>query len=373
MKGLKYILIVVVGMAWAPTRAESNPEADPDYRYIVRKKIDTSLQQKKDSISDMMFENPPRIMDVPNKAEKKDSISDMMFENPPRIMDVPNKTERKDSISDMMFENPPLIMPVPVTNKENVIEAPEAQECNLPVVNRPDTVYVEAKPQSHEIEEFQRDIESVVFIPKGCWIFGLSVSYTQSSQDKYQFLILEGISGDTYSFKVSPMAMFTVKADLGLGARFAYARNLTKVANADIVLDAETDYSFDHLYRLSHNYYGTILMRNYFSIGKSKRFGFFNEVGLQLGGGQSKLTTGVGEDLTGTYEHNFSLNVGLTPGICIFLNNYSALEVNVGLLGFNYNKTKAVKDQIYVSNRNYQSANFRINLFSITFGATFYI
>lgn len=229
------------------------------------------------------------------------------------------------------------------------------------------------QPDSIHIEEFKRDIESVEFVPKGQWIFGLSVSYTQSSQDKYQFLILEGISGDTYSFKISPMVMFAVKTDLALGGRFSYSRSLTKVANADIVLDAETEYGFDHLYRLSHNYYGAALMRNYFSIGRSKRFGFFNEVSLQLGGGQTKLTTGVGDDLTGSYERNFSLNVGLTPGLCIFLSNYSALEVNVGLLGFNYNETKAIKDQIYVSKRNYQSANFRINLFSITFGATFYI
>lgn len=223
------------------------------------------------------------------------------------------------------------------------------------------------------LQEFKREIESVDFVPKGQWIMGLSVSYTQSSQDKYQFLILENISGDTYSFKISPMVLFTVKADLALGGRFSYARSLTKVASADIILDAETDYSFDHLYRLSHNYYGAFLMRNYFSIGKSKRFGFFNELQLQMGGGQTKLTTGVGQDLTGTYERNLSLNVGLAPGLSVFLSNYSALEVNVGLLGFNYTETKAIKDQIYVSQRNSKSANFRINLFSITFGVSFYL
>ena len=229
------------------------------------------------------------------------------------------------------------------------------------------------KSQQKELEEFNHDIEAVEFVPKGQWIVGLSVSYTQSNQDKYQFLILEGISGNTYSFKISPMVLFTIIPDLALGGRFSYARSLTKVANADIVLDSETSYNLDHLYRLSHNYYGAVIMRNYFSLGKSKRFGFFNEVGLQMGGGQTKLTTGVGDDLTGTYERNFSLNVGLTPGICVFLSNYSALEVNVGLLGFNYTDTRAVKDQIYVSHRNSKSANFRINLFSITFGATFYL
>lgn len=227
--------------------------------------------------------------------------------------------------------------------------------------------------QSQPLEEFSRDIESVVFVPKGQWITGLSVSYATSTQSKYQFLIFEGISGDTYSFKISPMLLYAVAPDLAVGGRFSYARSLTKLENADVVLDSETSYNVDHLYRLSHNYYGTVMMRNYFSIGKSKRFGFFNELQLQLGGGQSKITTGIGSSLSGTYEKNFSLDVGLAPGLCVFLNNYSALEVNVGVLGFSYTSTKAIKDQIYVSHRKSQSANFRINLFSIQFGVAFYL
>ena len=263
-----------------------------------------------------------------------------------------------------------ILLSLPVSNaygqykvhQGNLFEEDKTPQYTFKNTNKKDT-----------LEVFKRDIESVDFIPKGQWILGLSVSYIQSNQDKYQFLILEGISGNTYSFKISPMVMFAVKADLALGGRFSYARSLTKVANADIILDSETNYTFDHLYRLSHNYYGTLLMRNYFSIGKSKRFGFFNELQLQMGGGQTKLTTGLGENLTGTYERNLSLDVGLAPGLSVFLSNYSALEVNVGLLGFSYTETKAIKDQIYVSKRNSQSANFRINLFSITFGVAFYL
>lgn len=331
MKGCKYFLLLLSITAWASARAETLPEAEPsaepDYVYIKRNKPTQKVTERKDTLQ------------VTQIQEKTIEI----------------KTEETCSL--------------PVNNK---IEEEKEETSNQTEVIGVIKEGASAKSKG-EVEEFKREIESVEFIPKGQWIFGLSVSYTQSSQDKYQFLILEGITADTYSFKISPMVMFAVKADLALGGRFSYARSLTKIANADMILDAETDYGFDHLYRLSHNYYGAALMRNYFSIGRSKRFGFFNEVSLQLGGGQSKLTTGVGEDLTGTYERNFSLNVGLTPGLCIFLSNYSALEVNVGLLGFNYNETKAVKDQIYVSKRNYQSANFRINLFSITFGATFYI
>lgn len=182
-------------------------------------------------------------------------------------------------------------------------------------------------------EQFERDIETVTFVPKGQWVTGVSVSYTQSNQNKYQFFILENISGDTYSFKVSPMVCYIFKDDMGAGGKFAYSRSLTKLENADIVLDSETSTDIENLYRLSHNYSVTGIFRNYFSLGQSKRFGFFNELQLQLGGGQSKIMKGKSIDLTGSYERNFTFDVGLAPGMIMFLNNYSALEVNVGVLG----------------------------------------
>ncbi len=222
-------------------------------------------------------------------------------------------------------------------------------------------------------EQFERDIVSVVFVPKGQWITGLSVSYTQSNQNKYQFLIVEGISGDTYSFKISPMVAYAFKNDMAAGMRLSYGRSLTKLESADIILDAETDYNVENLYRLSHSYTAYGIYRNYFSLGRSKRFGMFNEVQLALGGGQSKIMVGKGEDLTGSYERTFSFDIGLTPGICVFLNNYSALEVNIGVLGFSYSEAKTITDQIYVARRHSKSANFKINLFSISFGAVFYL
>lgn len=220
---------------------------------------------------------------------------------------------------------------------------------------------------------FEPELESVLFVPKGQWVTGVSINWTQSTQNRYQFLVLEDLSGDTYSFKVSPMLIYIVRNNLGLGGKFSYTRSLTKLEKGSIVLGDDTDYDIEHLYRLSHNYYAMAVMRNYFSLGHSKRFGFFNELQLQVGGGQSKLSKGSGQTLTGAYERNINFSLGLAPGLLVFLNNYSALEVNVGVLGFSYTHTRQISDQIYESNRKTRSANFRINLFSITFGVAFYL
>ncbi len=227
--------------------------------------------------------------------------------------------------------------------------------------------------QSDSIPQYAMDPESVVFIEKGQWVTGLSIGYTQSTQEDYQFLIVENITGDTYSFKVSPMVCYIFKDDMGVGGKFAYKRSLTKLKSANVILDSETSYDVDKLYCLSHTYYGMAIFRNYFSLGTSRRFGIFNEVQMQFGGGQSKLTKGSGEELTGAFEKSFSIDVGLAPGLIMFLNNYSAIEVNVGVLGLTYNHTKQINNQIYIADRKSKWANFHINLFSISFGAAFYL
>lgn len=226
---------------------------------------------------------------------------------------------------------------------------------------------------ANKVQEFDREIESNVFIPKGQWITGVSISYTQSSQNDYRFFVVEDLNADTYSFKVTPMLAYAFRDDMAAGLKFSYTRSLAKLEGANIVFGADNEFDLDHVYSLSHNYYATAFMRNYFPLGSSKRFGFFSEVQLELGGGQSKLTKGTGESLTGTYETNFSLDVGVVPGLMVFLSNWSAMEVNIGVLGFSYRTTKSKRDQIYDSRRHTKSANFRINLFSITFGTTFYL
>lgn len=222
-------------------------------------------------------------------------------------------------------------------------------------------------------QKFSRKIEQIAFVPKGQWITGISVGYSQSNQDNYQFLVIENLNGDTYSFKISPMLLFAFQDNLAAGARFAYDRQQTRLDKGSVKIDSETNLDIDNLYSISQNYTATAAFRNYISFGKSTRFGMFNEVQLALGGGQSKLTSGMGADFTGTYQRNFNLDIGLAPGLVMFLNNYSAIEVNVGVLGFSYHDTKSTTDQIYVARQKTQFANFKVNLFSIMFGVAFYL
>ena len=101
-------------------------------------------------------------------------------------------------------------------------------------------------------QEFDRGIVLNRFIPKGQWVVGNSISYSEYSNDNYQFLVIENMDGIGYTFKVSPMFCYIVKDNLGLGGRFAYERSLTKLDNASIKISGDLD--MNNVYSLSHSY-----------------------------------------------------------------------------------------------------------------------
>lgn len=234
-------------------------------------------------------------------------------------------------------------------------------------------VWAQSTPDSTLNNKTERGLKQYTFVPKGQWIVGGNISYSQQSEEDYQFLIVEGINGNNYSFKVSPMFTYMFANNMGVGGRFAYERSMMKVNSADINLSEDMHFNVGNIYRLSHSYSGMAVLRNYISIGRNMRFGLFNETQLQIGGGQSKLVSGTGENITGAYESSFTAGINIAPGITAFINNNIAIELNIGLLGFKYSSTKQITDQIYEGNTNSTSASFQINLFSIGLGLAFYI
>jgi hypothetical protein len=126
-------------------------------------------------------------------------------------------------------------------------------------------------------------------------------------------------------------------------------------------------------YSLKHTSTGSLIYRNYITLGQSKRFALFNEMQLTYGYGQAKLVDSSGAAVTGTYETTHDIAIGCSPGLVAFINNSTAVEVNVGVLGFNYSQTKQVTDQVYVGYRKASQMNFKINIFSIALGIAFYL
>lgn len=227
--------------------------------------------------------------------------------------------------------------------------------------------------RAQQQEEFRRKIEMNTFVPKGQWIVGNSISYSEHNERNYNFLIIEGINSDGFAFKVSPLLCYAFKDNLAAGGRFTYGRTLTKLRGVTINLDEDNQFDIDDLYQLKHSYSVMAMMRNYINLGDSKRFGLYCDLQLEVGGSQSKAVSGSGQDVTGTYSTSTDVGIGVAPGLVAFINNYMAVEVSVGVLGLNFSKKKQNTNQVYLAEQSLNSANFRINLFSIGLGIAFYL
>ena len=209
------------------------------------------------------------------------------------------------------------------------------------------------------------------FVPKGQWVFGGSVSYSTHSNNNYNFLIIEDIESDGYTFQVSPLVGYAYAKNSLVGIRFGYSRSLTQLDNASLSITSLDNAFF---YSLKHSYNAEALWRKYIPLGRNnKRFSLFAEVSLAMGGSQSKLASGPQNALSGTYATSFDVALGVNPGISAFLTNNMAIEVNVGVLGFNYSHTRQVSNQVVAGETSSSQMNFKINIFSIGLGAAFYL
>lgn len=222
-------------------------------------------------------------------------------------------------------------------------------------------------------KKVDRGIEKVTLVPKGYCLMGGSFSYSENTADDYEFLVLDDIKGTNYTFKVSPFLGYFVGNDLAIGARFAYGRSMLNLGSISLDINEDLNFDIENFYSLQHVYTGSVFMRNYVALGKSKRFGIFNEVRLSVGGGQSKQISGENNDeITGSYQDILEMELGLIPGIIGFLTENVAVEASVNVLGFEYKKYSQVRDQIYEGSFESSGVNFKVDIFSINIGLSFY-
>lgn len=240
---------------------------------------------------------------------------------------------------------------------------------------------VENSPKKGRAARFDRGLgfdTKTPAIPKGLWIAGLNVSYSQHSNEDYKILLVNDLSSKGNTLNISPMVHYVFANNQSIGLRFQYKRFSLDLANISLDLGDLTDGSLFGPYSLqSHTYIGYLSYRYYVGLGAGKRFLFFNEVQAGLGGGQQKELSGEGDAPgsfeTGTFQKTFNLKLGMAPGMTAFITNQVALEVTIGLLGFEYKKITQTTDRTIERSRTTSSISTKLDLLSIGFGMTFYL
>lgn len=229
------------------------------------------------------------------------------------------------------------------------------------------------QPLRAERAVYDRGIELKTFIPKGQWMVGATFSYNEHVDDNFEFMsILQDITSDGYTFKVTPLVSYFVKDNISIGARFAYGRSITNLGSLSLELGDDLSFSVDNFKSVSNTYTGALFARMYLNLGESKRFGLFSEGRVAYGYSESNSSSGTGADLSGVYQLKHNLNIGFSPGITCFMDNHVAVEASVNVAGLNFNWYDQTKDQVDKGSRHSSSASFKINLLSVDIGIVFF-
>ena len=223
------------------------------------------------------------------------------------------------------------------------------------------------------IKRIDREVQEAVFIPKGTWMAGGTVSYAEHDEGNLNFLVLKNVEGKGYNFGISPYVGYFFWNNISAGVRFAYHRDYLDLKNFELNLGEDFNISLDNLYYLEHKYEASGFLRTYIPIGRSKIFGLFNEARLTYGYGTGKNSTGTGATYDGSYQKVQNLQLGFAPGLTAFITDWSAVEVSVGVMGFDFKWIDQKTNQVEEGHQRVSSGNFKINLFSINIGMTFYL
>ena len=90
--------------------------------------------------------------------------------------------------------------------------------------------------------KFDREIQTGLFVPKGAWLVGTTLSYTELRSTDFKLLVLKDLNGDGYTFKISPFGGYFFADNVAAGLRLAYARSYINLDNLD--LDLGDDLNF---------------------------------------------------------------------------------------------------------------------------------
>lgn len=243
-------------------------------------------------------------------------------------------------------------------------------------------VFADSEAENEEQEKFDRGIgiSTTTFIPKGTFGGGLAFSYNTymlgNGVDDPGFSILSLISDvnmDMLTFGIAPWASYFIADNFSVGIRFDYDRSSLGLGNASLAFGDLLNMSISNYYWLKQSYTGAITGRYFVSIADSKRFAMFAELRALGGYAQSQMYNLQGEDKYGTYQDIYKFELGLVPGLTVFVTDEVAVELAVGLMGLNYNKTVQVTNQVETSVMETSGANFRINPLALSLGLSFYI
>ena len=114
-------------------------------------------------------------------------------------------------------------------------------------------------------------------------------------------------------------------------------------------------------------------IRNYYPLSKNQRLSFFNEVKMDFGFGDSDTKSFEnGEGTESETTNDFLFGIGISPGVTFFALESFAFEIQLDVLGYEYEKSTSIDNEGNEFTTDSHNVNFTLDLLSLNFGLAYY-
>ena len=114
--------------------------------------------------------------------------------------------------------------------------------------------------------KFDREIQTGLFVPKGAWLVGTTLSYTELRSTDFKLLVLKDLNGDGYTFKISPFGGYFFADNVAAGLRLAYARSYINLDNLDLDLGDDLNFNVADQNFWDHSFMVSGFLRTYMGL-----------------------------------------------------------------------------------------------------------
>lgn len=212
--------------------------------------------------------------------------------------------------------------------------------------------------------------DAVPYIDKKEYSIGGTFSLSKHSNINNRVVVVEGINSGGYSLSIKPTFIAGVYKNVSVGVSAYYTRNFLDIASAGLKFK-DVSLNVKDYYTLNHEGGVRVFGRYYLPIGKSARVALFADLGIEGYYGQGKITSNQNGAIVGTYQTDWGVNLGVFPGISVYITKHFAMEASLGYLSVGYNKVDQVHNQVAEGSASSLPTYLLINPLSLSIGAYF--
>lgn len=237
----------------------------------------------------------------------------------------------------------------------------------LKVVVRGDTINM-IIPEKN-FGRYDRGLYNYLFIPRGCWAFGLTASYGELNTDDVQLLsLLKNVDFKGKIYSIKPSISYFIRHNQSVGLQFDYSRGVADLNNLALDFDEDLSFAIRDVSYYTQSFSIAASYRNYIGLGNDKRFAVFNQVDLSGSSGSSRFKRLYNDEPKDTRTIINQMSLNFSPGVCVFIQDFAAFNISFGVFGLKARREKQWTDGVYEGNRFTSGANFKFNIFNINFG-----